>query len=35
MSPQPVEQSFVLDAPVPARFARLRISSNWGDSDGP
>ena len=35
MSPQTVEQSFVLDAPVAARFARLRLISNWGDGEGP
>ena len=34
MSPEAVEQSFVLDAPVDARFARLRLTSNWGDGAG-
>ena len=35
LSPRTAEQSFVLDAPVPARFARLRLTSNWGAGDGP
>ena len=30
ISPLPLDQSFVLPAPVPARFARLVIESTWG-----
>ena len=32
MSPLPIEQPFALPAPVSARFARLRITSVWGDA---
>ena len=31
VSPLPLDQSFVLPAPIPARFARLRIDSTWAD----
>src|SRR5262249_38717820 len=30
LTPRLTDQSFVLDAPVPARFARLVIRSTWG-----
>ena len=32
VSPLPLDQSFVLPAPVQARFARLRIEFTWADS---
>jgi len=34
LGPQTENQAFVLDEPVPARFARLRIDSTWGDTPG-
>jgi len=34
LSPVTREQAFVLDPPVPARFARLRISSSWSGTGG-
>jgi hypothetical protein len=35
VSTLPLDQSFVLPAPVPARFARLTIDSSWADTGVP
>ncbi len=34
LSPLTTDQYFVLPAPVPARFAQLRIDSTWGGTNG-
>ena len=35
LSPLTTDQYFVLPAPIPARFAQLRIDSTWGGTSGP
>jgi Mg-chelatase subunit ChlD len=35
LGPQTLEQAFVLPEPVDARFARLRVDSSWGGTEGP
>ena len=34
LSPLTIDQPFVLDAPIAARFAQLRVDSTWGGTEG-